>query len=119
MIDCPVCKHDLTLTRLKCDGCGVVLEGNFNLPRLARLDLQNRNLAEQMILAGGNLKDLAVLVGVSYPTLRKLVDELISAMHELKKKDEQEIENILKAVESGVLSAGDGVRKIREIQGEI
>ena len=119
MIDCPVCKHDLILTRLKCDGCGVVLEGNFNLPRLARLNFQHRNLAEQMILAGGNLKDLALQVGVSYPTLRKMVDELISAMHNLKNEDEKEIESILKAVESGMLSAGDGVRKIREIQGEI
>ena len=119
MIDCPVCKNELTLSRMKCGGCGVVLEGSFSLPRLARLSGEHRKLAEDMILCGGNLKDLAVACGVSYPTLRKKVDELISALGRLKSLDEERVSAILAEIENGQLAAEEGVRKIREIQGEI
>lgn len=119
MIDCPVCKSELTLSRMKCGGCGVVLEGNFNLPRLARLSMEHRKLAEDMILCGGNLKELAVECGVSYPTLRKRVDELLSALRNLKLSDEEKVSAILTSMESGQLAAEEGIRKIREIQGEI
>ncbi len=119
MIDCPVCKNQLKLSRLKCGGCGVVLEGSFNLPRLARLNSEMRVLAEQMILCGGNLKDLAVEVGVSYPTLRRRVDDLIQALATLKDNDEKEVAHLLDEIGQGQLPAEEGIRKIREIQGEI
>lgn len=119
MIDCPVCKNELTLSRMKCGGCGVVLEGSFSLPRLARLSIEHRKLAETMILCGGNLKDLAVICGVSYPTLRKKIDELIAALNQLKATDEQKVSAILAGIEEGSVAAEEGIRKIREIQGEI
>lgn len=119
MIDCPVCKNKLMLSRLKCGGCGVVLEGSFNLPRLARLNPEFRTLAEQMILCGGNLKDLAIEVGVSYPTLRRKVDDLIAALQTLKASDDVLIASILEDIETGTLKSEEGIRKIREIQSEI
>lgn len=119
MIDCPVCKSKLMLSRLKCGGCGVVLEGNFSLPRLARLKPEYRTLAEQLILCGGNLKDLAAEVGVSYPTLRKKMDEMIGALNELKAADEHAVTHILESIEQGSIPAEEGIRKIKEIQGEI
>lgn len=119
MIDCPVCKNELTLSRMKCGSCGVVLEGSFSLPRLARLSVEHRKLAEDMILCGGNLKDLAGECGISYPTLRKKVDELISALNHLKSSDEERVSAILAEMESGRLAAEEGIRKIGEIQGEI
>lgn len=119
MIDCPVCKNKLMLSRLKCGGCGVVLEGNFNLPRLARLSPEFRILAEQMILCGGNLKDLAAQVGVSYPTLRRKVDDLIIALQSLKTADEALIASILEDIETGAIKSEEGIRRIKEIQSEI
>ena len=119
MIDCPVCKSELQLSRLKCNGCGVVLEGSFQLPRLARLKPELRSLAEQMILCGGNLKDLATAKGVSYPTLRRMVDELMTILQNMKDQDDQKVVALLEAIDKGHVSAEEGIRKIREIQGEI
>lgn len=119
MINCPVCQHRLTLARLKCNGCGVALEGNFNLPRLARLSPEYIALAEQMILCGGNLKDLAVEVGVSYPTLRKRVDDLIVSLKDMKGSDDKKISAILEGIENGAVTAEEGIRKIKEVQSEI
>lgn len=119
MIDCPVCKGKLTLSRLNCGGCGLVLEGGFTMPRLARLNLVDRSLAEQMILCGGNLKELAEQLGISYPTLRKRVDEMIASLNKIKTEDEALVASILDGIQKGTIKSEEGVRKIKEVQGEI
>ena len=119
MIDCPVCKSKLAVAKLQCEGCKVMFEGRFSLPRLARLEPELRQLAEQMLLCGGNLKNLAEIVGVSYPTLRRKVDDLIAALTELRRADKQTVEAILEGIEKGRIPAETGIRQIRELQGEI
>lgn len=119
MIDCPVCKGKLTLSKLKCGDCGIVMEGNFTLPRLARLPIEMRILAEQMILCGGNLKELASEIGISYPTLRRKIDELIATLAKLKEDDNNLITSILDGIDKGTIKSEEGIRRIREIQSEI
>ncbi|QQG35246.1 MAG: DUF2089 domain-containing protein [Micavibrio aeruginosavorus] len=119
MIDCPVCKGKLTLSKLKCGDCGIVMEGNFTLPRLARLPLEMRVLAEQMVLCGGNLKELATEIGISYPTLRRKIDELIATIAKLKADDDNLIASILDGIDKGTIKSEEGIRRIREIQSEI
>lgn len=119
MVNCPVCQSNLMLSRLECEKCDLILKGNFTLPRLARLQPEYQVLAEQMILCGGNLKDLAEEVGVSYPTLRRKVDDLMSAMKALKASDEAVIASLLDGIQAGTIKAEEGIRKIKEIQGEI
>lgn len=119
MIDCPVCKGKLKLSRLNCGECGLVLEGGFTLPRLARLNLGERNLAEQMLLCGGNLKELAEKLDISYPTLRKRVDEMIASLNKIKTDDDALVASILDGIQKGTIKSEEGIRKIREVQGEI
>jgi hypothetical protein len=73
MHHCPSCESSLEVNRMDCPTCRLQLHGTFKLPRLARLP------AEQFILAGGKLKGLAQLRGITYPTLRKHFDRLIEA----------------------------------------
>ena len=89
------------------------------LPRLVRLPSAHRQLAEQLILCGGNLKILAATIGISYPTLRRKIDDLINALTQLKTEDEQLIASILEKIENGGIKPEEGIRKIKEIQGEI
>lgn len=89
------------------------------MPRLARLDHDLRLLAEEFLLCGGNLKDLATAKGVSYPTLRKQVDKMIEQLKELKTEDEKKIEAIIGDIESGKRSGEEGLRLIKEINGEL
>lgn len=119
MIDCPVCKGKLAISKMKCGDCDIVMEGNFTVPRLARLPREFRILAEQMILCGGNLKELAAQVGVSYPTLRRKVDDLIAALQQLQSTDEAMVATILDDMDKGLVKPEEGIRKIREIQSEI
>lgn len=119
MIKCPACKSIVKPSRLNCSGCGLVIEGDFFLPRLARLSQEHQVLVEAFICSGGNLKDLSSEMGVSYPTMRKKVDALVAALQELKEKDQQLIDEILSDIETGKINAVTGLRAIQEISGEL
>ncbi len=119
MIRCPVCAINVKTTRLECEGCHVALEGVFELPRLARLPVEHQNMAEALVLSGGNLKRLAQEMNISYPTLRKRLDDLIAALEGLRKADEGRAEDILKAIETGAMTAEQGLRQIKELNGEL
>jgi hypothetical protein len=115
MSDCCHCEHELTVTRLDCPACGVRYEGEFGQSRLARLPGEMHSLAEQVLLAGGNLKEVATWQGVSYPTLRKRIDGLIAALEQLRARDEELMDHLLGEVEAGRVTPEYAARRISEM----
>jgi hypothetical protein len=108
----------LQAARLSCTACGLSFEGTFYMPRLARLDPGQQQLVEQIVLAAGNLKDVASAIEVSYPTLRKRLDNLILALRSLREQDDTQIAEFLSAVETGDMTAETAARLIRELHGQ-
>ena len=119
MTECLICKHHLTIEKLSCEACQTHFDGKFYFPRLARLSTAEQQLAESLIVNGGNLKEMAESLDVSYPTLKKRLLELSNALHKQKREDKQSIEEILQAMETGEMTAQEGIKLIREINGEL
>lgn len=114
---CHFCESQMDIGRYDCHHCGVRCEGGFAVPRLARLPGDMQELAEQILLAGGNLKEVSGWQDVSYPTLRKRVDALIATLESLRREDEVQVEALLAGVESGDVRAEYAARRIDGIHG--
>ena len=109
----------MTLTRMSCE-CGKLhVEGEVQLPPLARLTGWDRQLAEELIVCGGNLKTLAEHFEITYPTLRKRLDGVIRKLEDERRKDHLTIESILAQMEKGEMEMEEGIKRIGEIKGEI
>jgi len=119
MTECLICEHHLTIGSLSCKRCNMTYNSTFSFPRLARLSKEEQRLAESLILHGGSLKTMAEALGVSYPTLKKKLNELSYSLKKKQEEDERQIEDILYAIESKEISAEEGIRSIRELKGEI
>ena len=119
MTKCLICKHNLTITGLSCEACQTHFEGKFYFPRLARLITAEQQLAESLIMHGGNLKEMAESLDVSYPTLKKRLLELSNTLYNQKQEDKKNIEAILQAMETEETTAQEGIKLIREINGEL
>ena len=117
MHDCAICHNTLEAERLRCTACGLAYEGRFALPRLARLEPAEQDLAERVLLAAGNLKEVARSIEVSYPTLRKRLDAVILRLRALREADETRTRVLLDEVAAGTRRAEEAARLIKEMNG--
>ncbi len=77
---CPVCEHELAVTRLHCSECGTTLEGTFSVGRFGRLNREQLALLESFLRSRGNLREMERELGLSYPTIRGRVEALVRAL---------------------------------------
>ena len=77
---CPVCAHELVVTRLRCGECGNTIEGEFGVGRFGRLTRDQTQVLESFLRSRGNLRDMERELGISYPTVRARVEALVRAL---------------------------------------
>jgi len=75
---CPACQGRLTVKSLLCQKCQTQIEGKYELPIIARLSAEDQEFLLDFIKSSGSLKEMAKLLGLSYPTVRNRLDEIIA-----------------------------------------
>ena len=118
MCNCPKCQQGIEIERVYCAACGLRFEGRFALPRLARLTPEHQHMAELLVLCAGNLKEMAAVLDLSYPTVRKRLDALVDAMRSLRDEDDKQTQVLLDDVEAGTVRAEEAARLIKEMSGD-
>ena len=68
------------MVQLACPACKTAVHGDYPLPALSRLGSEDQQFALAFILGSGSLKEMARLYGVSYPTVRNRLDDLIARL---------------------------------------
>lgn len=85
--ECPYCQNIMHVQRMRCQKCNVEIESRFPTSRLANLPSEHQRFMEMFLLAAGNLKEIAKLTGVSYPTLRSRLNKVIESLRQEISKD--------------------------------
>ena len=86
---CPVCHDELIVTRLACRNCGTALEGRFSLEKIFQLTPEQLHFVEIFLRSEGKLNRVQDELGLSYPTVRSRLEEVIQALgYEVTGKDE-------------------------------
>jgi hypothetical protein len=80
LTNCPVCGDPLAVTRLHCRKCDTTVEGHFEVGRLGRLNPEQVSFVEAFVRCEGKLNRMEREVGLSYPTLRARLTEIIRQM---------------------------------------
>lgn len=118
---CSVCGGTLHVTKLSCDTCGSELTGNFTPCRFCALDPAQLAFLEIFIKNRGNIKDIERERGISYPTVRNNLDNLLSALgygaasapaERMTKKE------ILAKLEKKEITAQEAIALLEELEGE-
>ena len=77
---CPVCNSNLKVVKLKCKQCSTIIENEFELSKLASLNNEELDFIEVFVKCRGNIKDVEKELGISYPTVRAKLDEVIASL---------------------------------------
>ena len=80
ILKCPSCQGDLTVAKIHCPKCDIALEGEFAMPALLRLAPAQLDFAEGFLKNRGVIRDVERELGVSYPTVRARLDDVIAAL---------------------------------------
>ena len=78
--NCPVCNHELKVVKLQCDHCGTAIEGDFTLSKFNYMNADKLYFIEIFIKNRGNIKAIEKELSISYPTVKKMLDEVISEL---------------------------------------
>lgn len=78
---CPSCDNALKIGELFCDKCETRVSGAFDLPSMLRLSASEQEFVIDFVKSSGSLKTMAVKLGLSYPTVRNLLDEIIEKLN--------------------------------------
>jgi hypothetical protein len=105
----------MRVRKLACEDCGLAIEGELPTPRLYRLTDEEQRFVELFVLASGSLKQMATLLGVSYPTVRGRLNRLIERLEQEQACDEVRKQSVLADIEAGRLPPKLGLRMIENL----
>ena len=88
---CPCCQSQLKVKSLSCKQCGTEVTGLYDLPVLACLPKDYQMFVLNFVKCSGSLKDMAKQLGLSYPTVRNLLDEIIEKIENYGKQVEMDL----------------------------
>ena len=82
-LHCPSCQCHLEVKTLQCPECETSVNGHFPLPLLASLHADDQQFIIRFVKSSGSLKEMAKHLGLSYPSVRNRLDEIISKIKNL------------------------------------
>ncbi len=118
--ECPICNHDLKVTRLKCNHCQTEISGDFQLSKFNYLSKDHLYFIELFIKNKGSIKKLEKELNVSYPTVKKLMKEVTESLGYKMDEDEEPDEKgpdrdaILEKLAKGEITSDEALKMLGE-----
>ncbi|MBW8009632.1 MAG: DUF2089 domain-containing protein [Chloroflexi bacterium] len=118
--ECPVCHSELTVTKLYCRECDTTIEGRFISGPFSQLTLAQIEFVEIFIKNEGKITHMETELGLSYPTIRNRLHEVIRALgYEPGKADsrgltDKDRRKILDELNQGIISSEDAMQMLTE-----
>jgi hypothetical protein len=106
---------EIVVERVRLVSSGVRIEGEFELPALARLNAEDQVFVAAFVRSHGSIKEMERLFGVSYPTIKNRLNRLGEQLElELVQVDAAPSRaEVLEKLEKGEISVQEAVELLR------
>jgi len=120
---CPTCGGPLQIRELACPDCKTEIRGYFQPCDFCRLTEDEATFLRVFVVSRGSLKAVGQELGISYPTVRSKLEEIIAALSQEAERRTMEEgtaarREILDRIASGELSAAEGLRLLKATKAE-
>jgi len=103
---------------LVCRKCGTALEGRFTMGRLAQLTPDQLHFVEVFLRCEGKITRVQEELGISYPTVRSRLEEVIRALGYEVGKDQADLEErrqeVLERLARREITSEEALRLLQE-----
>ena len=113
---CPVCNQTMEITRLHCSHCDTELNGSFSPCKFCMLDEKDMTFIEAFLRCKGSIKEVEKMLGVSYPTIKNMMDSALNALgFKEETREESRKSKILNELACGDINVADAIEQLKKI----
>lgn len=114
-LQCPVCKENMEIQTLYCNECQTTVEGHFHVSKFNYLEVETQYFIEIFIKNRGNIKAIEKELNISYPTVKKLLDETIMKLGYKVNIDMDELDDDpLQLLKEGKISVEEAAKRLKD-----
>jgi len=117
---CPICGGEVVVTQINCRGCNTTIDGQFSSSTFSQLTPKQMDFVETFVRLEGKITHMEKELGYSYPTIRKLLHDVIRALgyepggDETSELSEDERQKILSDLDEGAISYEDAMKLLKD-----
>jgi hypothetical protein len=109
---CPECRAPMSIRRLVCPQGHVAMEGELEVPTLARLGLEEQLFVIAFVRCHGSLKRMEELFEISYPTVKNRLNAIIERLDEALDAPSPRL-RVLERLERGEMTVEEALAELR------
>jgi hypothetical protein len=94
----------------------ISIEGQFVLPELARLSLEDQVFITAFLRAHGSIKEMEQVFGVSYPTIKARLNRIAGLLQFVDVNPSPSRAEVLERLKSGEISAEEAIRVLEGLK---
>jgi len=103
---------DIVIERIRFADNDIAIEGEFELPQLARLSAEDQIFIMAFIQCHGSIKDMEQMFGVSYPTIKNRLNRLSERLKLVETQPLPSSDDVLSELERGEIDAEEAIRRL-------
>jgi hypothetical protein len=108
---CANCNQPMFVTKVVCQTCSLVMEGEFEMPALARLSIEDQAFVAAFVRHHGSIKKMESLFDISYPTVKNRLNAIGAALDKSFEAPEPNT-IILEQLARGEISVNDALERM-------
>lgn len=94
----------------------ISIEGQFVLPELARLSLEDQVFITAFLRAHGSIKEMEQVFGVSYPTIKARLNRIAGQLQFVDTNPSPSRAEVLDRLKGGEISAEEAIRALEGLK---
>jgi hypothetical protein len=102
----------MSIERVRLIDSGIAIEGEFELPPLARLSGEDQVFIMAFMKSDGSIKEMERIFGVSYPTIKSRLSRIAGQLQFVENVTLPKKEEILASLERGEISAQEAIERL-------
>jgi hypothetical protein len=106
----------LVVERVSIPDKHISIEGEFSLPELARLSLEDQVFIAAFLRSHGSIKEMEQTFGVSYPTIKARLNRISGQLEYIDTNPSPTRTEILERLKSGEITADQAVSALEELK---
>ena len=94
----------------------IAIEGAFELPELARLNLEDQIFITAFVRSHGSIKEMEQIFGVSYPTIKSRLTRIANSLKFVESNPAPSRREILDRLKRGEISPQDAIQQLEALK---